>query len=114
MSGQPFLSLVIPCHNEEANLRPLLTAIHKSLEPLNLAYEIIVTDDCSQDKSWEVIKEMAAGDPRLRAQRFAANGGQSAALWAGMRAARGLNIATLDADLQNDPQDLPRLLQALT
>ncbi len=113
MSGQPFLSLVIPCHDEEANLRPLLAAIHRGLEPLKLTYEIIITDDCSRDKSWDVLKELVAGDRRVRVQRFAFNSGQSAAMWAGMRAARGLNIATLDADLQNDPQDLPLLLEGL-
>jgi dolichol-phosphate mannosyltransferase len=109
----PALSVIIPCHNEEANLRPLVAAIGQAIAPLNLPYEIIITDDASSDKSWEVLKELAAGDSRVRAQRFAANSGQSAALWAGIRAARGNYLATLDADLQNDPQDLPRLLEAL-
>jgi len=109
----PALSLIIPCHNEEANLRPLVAAIRQAIAALNMPYEIIITDDASTDKSWEVLKELAASDSRVRAQRFAANSGQSAALWAGIRAARGNWLATLDADLQNDPQDLPRLLEAL-
>ena len=84
----PMLSFVIPCHDEEANLRPLLAAIRGAVEPLHHSYEIVVTDDCSADKSWAVLKDLAASDPRVRVQRFASNQGQSAALWAGMRAAR--------------------------
>ena len=109
----PQLSFVIPCHNEEANLRPLVTAIRDAVTPLNLAYEIVVTDDCSTDQSWEVLKEIAAADPLVRAQRFAFHCGQSAALWAGLKAARGRYLVTLDADLQNDPGDLPRLIEPL-
>jgi glycosyltransferase involved in cell wall biosynthesis len=109
----PTLSLVIPCYNEEGNLRPLLAAIREAVEPLGLDYEIIITDDCSRDKSWEILKELAAAEPRLRAQRFAANCGESAASWAGLKAARGQYLVTLDADLQNDPKDLPKFLEAL-
>ena len=63
------LSLVIPCHNEEKNLRPLLSAIHETLDPLGLDYEVVITDDCSTDNSWSVLKELAAtpssaGPPR--------------------------------------------------
>ena len=107
------LSFVIPCHNEEANLRPLLAAIRGAVEPLRMPFEIVVTDDCSADQSWAVLKEIGGSDSRVRAQRFAANRGQSAALWAGMQAARGRYLVTLDADLQNDPQDVPRFLEAL-
>lgn len=109
----PELSFVIPCHNEEANLRPLMGAIKAAVEPLNLSYEIIITDDASTDASWAVLKELAAADGRIRAQRFEFNCGQSAALWAGMKAARGRYIVTLDADLQNDPRDVPLFLEAL-
>ena len=109
----PELSLVIPCYNEEGNLRTLIAAMRGTVEPLQMPYEIIVTDDCSWDQSWEILKELAAADPRVRAQRFAFNCGQSAALWAGMQAARGRVIVTLDADMQNDPRDLPKLLAAL-
>jgi dolichol-phosphate mannosyltransferase len=107
------LSFVIPCHNEEANLRPLVAAIREAVEPLKLSFEIVITDDCSTDSSWGVLKELAAGDPRVRGQRFAFNCGQSAALWAGMKAARGQYLVTLDADLQNDPRDMPQFLEAL-
>jgi dolichol-phosphate mannosyltransferase len=110
----PELSLVIPCYNEEKNLRPLVAAIHAALDPLGLNYEIVITDDCSIDNSWNVLKQVAANDPRLRVQRFKFNCGESAASWAGMQNARGRYIATLDADLQNDPKDLPAMLNALT
>ncbi len=110
---QPELSLVIPCYNEQDNLRALITAIRAAVDPLKLPYEVVITDDCSQDKSWEILRELAAADPRIRPQRFAFNCGESAASWAGMKAARGRYIVTVDADLQNDPRDLPAFLQAL-
>ncbi len=109
----PELSLVIPCYNEQDNLRALLAAIHAAADPLQLPYEILITDDCSQDNSWQILKELAAADGRLRAQRFKFNCGESAALWAGMKAARGKYIVTFDADLQNDPKDLPKFLEPL-
>ena len=109
----PEISVVVPCHNEQDNLRALVAAIREAVDPLRLPYEIVITDDCSSDQSWTVLKELAGGDPRVRGQRFAFNCGQSAALWAGMKAARGRQIVTLDADLQNDPRDVPKLLAAL-
>jgi len=113
MNDAPRLSLVIPCYNEEENLRPLLAAIREAVDPLKTPYEVVITDDCSRDKSWEILKELAAADPRVRAQRFAFNCGESAASWAGLKAARGRYLVTLDADLQNDPRDLPKFLEAL-
>jgi glycosyltransferase involved in cell wall biosynthesis len=109
----PELSVVIPCHNEAENLRPLLAAIHAALDPLGLDFEVVITDDCSSDDSWRVLQELSRNDPRLRAQRFKFNCGESAASWAGMQIARGRYIATLDADLQNDPKDLPVMMDAL-
>jgi dolichol-phosphate mannosyltransferase len=111
-AASPEISLVIPCFNEAANLRPLVEAIRATMEPLGRSYEIVVTDDCSRDNSWAVIRELAA-DPRVRGQRLERNCGQSAALWAGINAARGRIIVTMDADLQNDPRDLPALLDGL-
>jgi glycosyltransferase involved in cell wall biosynthesis len=111
MTDTPELSFVIPCYNEQDNLRALVKAIADSVAPLQRTYEIVITDDCSKDNSWNVLKELAAADPRIRGLRFAYNCGQSAAMWAGMKAARGKIIVTLDADLQNDPQDLARLLE---
>ncbi|MGA9780170.1 MAG: glycosyltransferase family 2 protein [Verrucomicrobiia bacterium] len=113
MSNIPELSLVIPCHNEQDNLRALIKAIREAVDPLQLPYEVVITDDCSKDQSWEILKELAAGDPRIRVQRFVFNCGESAASWAGMKAAHGRYLVTLDADLQNDPKDLPKFLEAL-
>ena len=113
MTDAPTLSLVIPCYNEEANLRELIKAIREAVNPLNIAYEIVITDDCSKDASWSILKEHAAADSRIRVQRFAFNCGESAASWAGLNAARGQYLVTLDADLQNDPRDLPKFLEAL-
>ena len=112
-TDDPAFSLVVPCYNEEASLRAFFQAAHAALDPLQLSYEIIATDDWSADSSWAVLKECAARDPRLRAQRLATHCGQSAALWAGMKAARGRHIITLDADLQNDPREVPSFLKAL-
>lgn len=109
----PELSFVIPCHNEQDNLRSLVQALREVSERLQRSFEIVITDDYSQDRSWAVLQELGAADPRVRALRFAFNSGQSAAMWAGMQAARGRYLVTLDADLQNDPQDLPKLLDGL-
>jgi dolichol-phosphate mannosyltransferase len=109
----PELSFVIPCHNEEGNLRPLVTAIREAVLPLKLTYEIVIVDDFSSDGSWKLLKELAMEDPGVRGLRFAFNCGQSAAMWAGMKAARGRFIITLDADLQNDPRDIPEFLKGL-
>jgi glycosyltransferase involved in cell wall biosynthesis len=109
----PEISLVIPCYNEEGNLRPLVKAIHDAVDPLGVSYEVVITDDCSKDKSWEILKELAATDRVMRGQRFQFNCGESAASWAGMQISRGRYIVTLDADLQNDPRDLPKFLEAL-
>jgi dolichol-phosphate mannosyltransferase len=113
MENNPRLSLVIPCYNEEGNLRALFEAIRAALAPMQITYEVIVTDDCSKDSSWKLLQECAAADPHIRAQRFAFNCGESAASWAGMKSSRGRYIVTLDADLQNDPKDLPLFLKAL-
>jgi len=107
------VSVVAPCHNEQDNLPRLLDTIASVFDPLGRAYEVVITDDCSDDRSWEVLGQLAAKYPRLRAQRLAARGGQSVALWAGIQSARGRIIVTMDADLQNDPADLPRLLEAM-
>lgn len=110
----PQLSIVVPCHNEEGNLRPLYAAIREAVEPLGLDWELVLTDDRSTDGTWALIAQLAAGDARVRGLRLARNCGQSAAMWAGLQAARGRFLLTLDADLQNDPRDIPRFLEAAT
>lgn len=107
------LSIVIPCHNEADNLTPLVNAIREATRPLGLEYEIIIVDDFSTDQSWEILQALGAKDARIRGRRLSRNCGQSAALWAGIQSAAGQFIATLDADLQNDPRDLPKFLEAL-
>jgi glycosyltransferase involved in cell wall biosynthesis len=109
----PEISLVVPCHNEEGNLPKLAEAIRSVVDPLGIDYEVVITDDCSTDRSWVVLKELAAKDSRIRIQRFAYNCGESAASWAGLQAARGRFLVTMDADLQNDPRDLPKFMEAL-
>jgi len=109
----PQISVVAPCHNENENLVPLCDAIRAALEPLRLTFEIVLVDDRSTDGSWETLRRLGAGDARVRGLRFAENRGQSAALWAGIKAARGGIVVTLDADLQNPPAEIPRFLAAL-
>ncbi len=109
----PEISVVVPCHNEADNLPALLDEVRAALDAIGRPWEMIVTDDCSTDTSWNVLETLAAGEPRLRVQRFAANCGESAASWAGMQAARGTLILTIDADLQNDPREIPGFLAAL-
>jgi dolichol-phosphate mannosyltransferase len=111
--SSPRFSIVIPCYNEEGNLPLLLERIRTAVEALGLSYEIVVNDDCSTDGSWKLLQQMAQADSRLRVQRFAYNCGESAAVWAGIRAARGEYVITMDADLQNDPAEIPRFVQAL-
>jgi dolichol-phosphate mannosyltransferase len=113
MNPVPDISVIIPCHNEEGNLRPLAEAIHGVLEKLGVTYEIVLVDDGSNDGSWEVLQYLGRENGRVRALRFATNRGQSAALWAGMKAARGRAIMTMDADMQNPPDDIPKLLAGL-
>jgi len=114
MSTEPEISVVAPCHNERENLGPLTEAVRAALEPLGRPHEIVLVDDCSTDGSWEAIRHLGRSDPRVRGLRFAENRGQSAALWAGIKAARGRIVVTLDADLQNPPAEIPRFLAALS
>ena len=107
------LSIIIPAYNEERNLPVLLGEIHQALGPLGKEYEVLVVDDGSTDGTLEVLRGLAADDPRLRVLHLAHNSGQSAAFDAGFRHARAPVLATVDADLQNDPADLPRLLAKL-
>lgn len=94
-------------------MRPLVQAIARAAEGLQLTWELVLTDDRSTDGTWALIQELAKADPRVRGLRFAFNCGQSAAMFAGMKAARGRHIVTLDADLQNDPKDLPAFVKVL-
>lgn len=107
------LSIIIPAYNEERNLPVLLGEIHQALEPLGKDYEVLVVDDGSTDGTPDLLRDLMADDPGLRVLRLTPNSGQSAAFDAGFRHARAPVLATLDADLQNDPADLPRMLAKL-
>ncbi|MCA9957419.1 MAG: glycosyltransferase family 2 protein [Chloroflexota bacterium] len=107
------LSLVIPVYNEVDNLRPLHAEITAALADQELDYEVIYVDDGSNDGSFAVMQELHTADPRVVAIRFRRNHGQTAAFAAGFDYARGRLIATLDADRQNDPADIPNLLTKL-
>ncbi len=110
---RPLLSLVIPVFNEEENIDPLIAEIEAALPSLSGPAEVILVDDGSRDGSWSRILAAASGRPWLRALRFLGNQGQTAAIAAGIDAALGELIAFMDADLQNDPRDLPALIQPI-
>ncbi len=113
MKQAPEISVVAPCHNEEGNIPALVHQIVAALTPTGRSFEIVLVDDCSTDGSWALLQQLGAQNPRLRALRFEYNCGQSAAMWAGIKAARGGIIITLDADLQNPPSEIPKFLAAL-
>ncbi len=107
------ISVVVPVYNEEENLPILVPKLIEVLQGLHKPYEMIFVDDGSSDGSRKILKEMATRYPFLRILRFEENRGLSAALIAGMREARGDILVTLDSDLQNDPEDIPKLLGQL-
>ena len=109
----PDLSVVIPVYNEEENLPHLWPELRAVLEPLGLTFEVVFVDDGSRDRSAEVIRDFRESDPRVRLVRLKTNAGETAATDAGFKAARGRWVVTMDADLQNDPQDIPALLSHL-
>jgi glycosyltransferase involved in cell wall biosynthesis len=109
----PEISLFLPVLNEEPNLRPLHLKIDEALAALGRTAEIIYVDDGSTDGSLEVLRELARRDPRVRVVALRRNYGQTAAMAAGIDAARGKVLIPMDADLQNDPADLGRLLDKL-
>ena len=113
MSAAALLSVVIPVHDEEGNLEALHRELDAAVGSWPGGLEILFVDDGSRDASRARLQAIAEKDPRVRVLWLDARHGQSAALDAGFRAARGELIAMLDADLQNDPADLPRLLAAL-
>ncbi len=107
------ISVVIPLFNEEESIAHLYTDLSAALETLNRTYEVIIVDDGSADGSFIELKKVHQADPRWRVIRFRRNFGQTAALTAGFDAARGAITITMDADLQNDPRDIPKLLEKI-
>ena len=109
----PELSLFLPVLDEEENLRPMHEKIRSALDSLGKSAEVIYVDDGSTDRSLEILKEIAAGDSRVRVISLRRNYGQTAAMSAGIDAAKGEILIPMDADLQNDPADIKRLLDKL-
>jgi len=113
MTLEPKISICVPVYNEAENLPLLHQAIAEVVDPAGISTEIILVDDGSTDQSWETIEALVALDPRVRGIKFKSNCGETAASDAGLRAARGQFVMTMDADLQNDPKDIPKFLEAL-
>jgi len=109
----PDLSGVFPVYNEEENVPILLEEIVRALDGKGWTYEIVAVDDGSADRSLEVLRRLKSKYPTLRVITFERNSGQTAALDAGWRAAHGRFVVSLDADLQNDPADIPKMMEEL-
>ncbi|HEX9493369.1 MAG TPA: glycosyltransferase family 2 protein, partial [Thermoanaerobaculia bacterium] len=113
MTAQPDLSIVFPVYNEEENVPILLDEIAAALRGRPWSYEMVAVDDGSNDRSLEVLRRSRAKYPNLRVLTIEKNSGQTAALDAAWRAARGRYVVSLDSDLQNDPADIPSMMDAL-
>ena len=113
MDEAPYLSLVIPAYNEQENIPTLLARVDGALRQMGKPFEVLIVDDGSTDDTARLLEEGRRRYPWLRVLRMEKNAGQSAAFEAGFAVARGEVIATIDADLQNDPEEIPRLLPML-
>jgi glycosyltransferase involved in cell wall biosynthesis len=107
------ISVIIPVYNEEKNISPLHSEIKEVLDGLNQSYEVIFVNDGSSDKTLDELKKIKTSDPSLRIVDLNRNFGQTAAIMAGFDSARGNIIITMDGDLQNDPHDIPNLIDKL-
>ena len=107
------ISIVIPVYNESANLHALWTRLNPVVSGLGRECEVVFVDDGSRDDSLKILREFAADDPRVRVVELARNFGQHSALLAGFRNCRGDIVVTLDADLQNPPEEIPKLIDAI-
>jgi glycosyltransferase involved in cell wall biosynthesis len=110
---RPVVSVVVPIYNERENVAALHEALTHSLVSLRQPYELVLVDDGSRDGTRDVLRSIAAADPVVRLVLFRRNYGQTAAMAAGFRECRGRVVVSMDADLQNDPADIPRLLEKL-
>lgn len=111
--GEPYISIVVPVYRSLATLRALHDRVVKVIEPIDSMFELLLVEDCGGDGSWEVIRELAKEYPRVRGIQMARNFGQHNALLCGIRAANGKIIVTIDDDLQNPPEEIPKLLSKL-
>ena len=112
-NSRPDLSIVVPVYNEEENIADLLATIRNAMKDYLDNYEVLLVDDGSTDQSFTFLKECAQHDSHIRLIRFGINYGQTAALAAGFHHAKGKIIVTMDADLQNDPSDIPLLIEKI-
>jgi len=110
---RPHISMVVPIYNEEESIPYLYEELDGVLQSLNRPYEVILIDDGSRDRSFEMLAELHEQNPRWRVIQFRRNFGQTAPMQAGFDAARGKTIITIDADLQNDPNDIPMILETM-
>ena len=107
------ISIVVPVYNEQENVEAVYTAISSALQNLGCSYEIVMVDDGSSDRSYSQLARLASEDPALKVIRFRRNFGQTAAMSAGFDYAKGDIIIPMDGDLQNDPADIPRLIEKI-
>jgi glycosyltransferase involved in cell wall biosynthesis len=107
------LSIVIPIYNEEENLISLHEELKGVLDPISVEYEILMVDDGSTDKSFEMLRKLGESDDHTHIIKLRRNYGQTAALLAGFKTSRGEIVVSMDADLQNDPNDIPKLLETI-
>jgi len=112
-AADPYLSVVIPVYNEEENLPVLYDRLNRALAAAGRTYEIILVDDGSRDGSLRILSEMQGRDPHVRVVELLRNFGQHPAVFAGFSVVRGQVIVTLDADLQNPPEEIPKLVAAI-
>jgi glycosyltransferase involved in cell wall biosynthesis len=112
-TGEPDISLVVPLYDEEESLDELHRRLTSSLDELHVDSEIVYVDDGSRDRSFEVLERLYADDPRVNVIGLRRNFGKTAALLAGFQHARGAVIVTMDADLQDDPKELCRFVEAI-
>ena len=108
------LSIVISLYNEEESLRELVSWIESVMTRESHTYEIIMVDDGSTDGSWSVVRELSAKNPSIRGISFRRNYGKSAALYHGFAAAEGRVVVTMDADLQDSPEEIPEMYRMVT
>ena len=113
MDEKPILSIVVPVYNEEENVRLLFEKIQAVCETIDDTYEVLFVDDGSRDETFAVLSELSEQKPQLKVIRFEKNAGQTAAMAAGFEFAQGQRIISMDGDLQNDPADIPKLLEKL-
>lgn len=114
LENNPNISIVVPLYNEEESLPELLAWIERVMAENRFSYEVIFVDDGSNDRSWEVIRSLHDANPCVRAIRFRRNYGKSAGLYCGFEAARGDVVITMDADLQDSPDEIPELYRMVT